>query len=263
MAQAPVLFEQRDQVGLITLNRPERRNCMSPELLDAFAGAIAAVRALPELRCLVITGAGTAFSAGADLKLQVQRDDGGRDLQPFERSFAMYEPFLELLSVEVPVVGALNGHAVGGGFGLALLCDMRVCSLTGRYGANFARIGLHPGLAISWLLPRLVGVSQAAELLFTGRLFDGAEAARMGLVSSAVPADEVLDTAIALAEEVAANAPIAVRMTKRTFYEGLDWEPRQAAMREAFAQAVTIGTRDATEGIAALLEKRTPKFEDR
>ncbi len=260
MQEPAVLFEQRDTVGLITLNRPERLNCMTPELLDAFAAAIASARALPELRCVVITGSGKAFSAGADLKLRLQRDEDGHTLQPHEQSYALYRPFLEVLTLQVPVIGALNGHAVGGGFGLSLLCDIRICSKKGRYGANFARIGLHPGLGISWLLPRLVGVSQAAELLFTGRLFDGAEATRLGLASSAVEPSQVLPDALTMAAEIAANAPIAVRMTKRSFYEGLGWRPRQAAMDEAFAQAVTIDTEDASEGVAALLEKRTPEF---
>lgn len=260
MSLPAVLFEMRDDVGILTLNQPEQRNCMSPTLLDAFSAALSAARAESHMRCLVLTGAGRCFSAGADLKLQIQRTDGTRPLQPHEASYAMYRPFLELLDVHVPVIGALNGHAVGGGFGLALLCDIRIASSQGRYGANFARIGLHPGLAISWLLPRLIGVSQAAELLFTGRLIDGAEATRVGLASSAAPAEEVLPRAMEMAATIAANAPVAVRMTKQTFYEGLGWRPRQAALREAFAQAVTIETEDAREGVAALLAKREPVF---
>lgn len=253
-----VVYRRAGAVGVITLSRPDNRNSMTAELLDAFTVACAAARDDAGARCVVITGEGACFSAGADFKAQLQRAAPGR--QPHERSYAMYEPFLGVLDVEVPVIGALNGHAVGGGFGLALVCDLRVASRDAKYGANFTRLGLHPGMAISYLLPRLVGVARAAELLFTGRLVTGAEAAAMGLVSEALPAADVLPRAMELAEQIAANAPIAVRMTKRSLYEALDWQPRAAAFREAFAQAATLATADATEGMSALLEKRTPRF---
>jgi enoyl-CoA hydratase/carnithine racemase len=260
-----VLFDTRDPdgtVGVITLNRPDNRNSMTPELLDAFAAAVARVRADANLRALVITGSGRCFSAGADFKSQLQRDGDGRALRPHERSYAMYEPFLSVLDIEVPVIAALNGHTVGGGFGLALVCDIRVGNVEARYGANFARLGLHPGMAISYLLPRLVGASRAAELLFTGRLVHGDEAERMGLLEAA-PADEVLGRALELARAIAASAPAAVRMTKRSLYRGLGWDVRGGAFAEAFAQASTLETEDAAEGIAALLEKREPAFRGR
>jgi enoyl-CoA hydratase/carnithine racemase len=168
-----------------------------------------------------------------------------------------------VLDLEVPAIAAMNGHAVGGGFGLALACDLRFAAREGRYGANFARLGIHPGLAVSYLLPRLVGVARAADLLFTGRLIDGDEATAMGLVNEALPGDRVLARALAVAGQIAANAPIAVRMTKRSLYEALDWRPREAAFREAFAQAVTLDTEDAREGVDALLGKREPSFRGR
>lgn len=257
-----VRFALDGHVGTITLDRPDNRNSMTPELLDAFAAAVVAARASRELRCLIVTGTGACFSAGADFKSAIQRDDGPARA-PHEQSFAMYQPFLSLLDVEVPVIGALNGHAVGGGFGLALCCDVRIGARGARYGANFARLGLHPGMAISYLLPRLVGVARAAELLFTGRLIDGDEAARCGLLSSVHDADEVGPTAAAMAAAIAANAPIAVRETKRSLYRGLGWDPRGAAYLEAFAQAESLATADAAEGIAALLGKRAPVFTGR
>jgi enoyl-CoA hydratase/carnithine racemase len=260
MTDAPVLFHRDDTVGVITLNRPDNRNSMTPELLDEFAAVVTRVRAESELRCVVITGKGTCFSAGADFRSEIQRQGTGRRLQPHERSYAMYEPFLSVLDIEVPVIAAMNGHAVGGGFGLALLCDIRIASRDARCGASFVRLGLHPGLGISYLLPRLVGVSRAAELLLTGRLILGSEAERMGLASEALASDQVVPRAMELAGEIAANAPIAVRMTKRSLYQGLDWRPREAAFHEAFAQALTVTTADVQEGIAALLEKRPPRF---
>ena len=250
-----------DAVGVITLQRPDNRNSMTPELLDAFGVAVASARADAGARCIIITGTGACFSAGADFTSVLQRDDpSGVPRTPGERSMAMYEPFLGVGAIEVPVIGALNGHAVGGGFGLALACDLRIAARGARYGANFTKLGLHPGMAISYVLPRLIGVARAAELLFTGRLVDGDEAAAIGLVSRAVDAADVYATARALADEIAANAPIAMRLTKASLYRGLDWAPRAAAEREAPLQAETLATADAAEGIAALLGKRAPSF---
>ncbi len=254
-----VVWRADGPIGRITLNRPDRRNCMTGELLDSFAAAVAQARA-SDVRVVVISGSGNCFSAGADLNIDLQREATSRPMQPHESSYAMYKPFLSVLDIEVPVIGALNGHAVGGGFGLALVTDIRVANESSKYGANFARLGLHPGMAISYLLPRLVGVPRAAELLFTGRLFSGADGLGMGLFNRAVPADHVARVADELAAEIAASAPIAVRMMKKTFYAGINWQPRDAAWQEAWAQAVTLTTNDAKEGIAALLEKRPADF---
>lgn len=258
-----VLLERQGHVAVLTLNRADNRNSMTTELLDGFAARVAEVRAMPEVRCVVVTGNGNSFSSGADFRAQIQRADDGSGRAPAERSFGMYTAFLSLLDVEVPVVGALQGHAVGGGFGLALVCDIRVAHESAKYGANFARLGLHPGMAISYLLPRLVGVPRAAELLFTGRLFSGSDGAAMGLFSRAVPAAQVLPQAMEIAGEIAGNAPLAVRLMKQSFYRLLQWDPRGAAWQEAFAQAATVTTDDAREGVAALLEKRPPVFTGR
>jgi enoyl-CoA hydratase len=256
-----VRYEARDQIGVITLDRPDNRNSMTSELLDAFARASAAARADGSIRALVVTGTGSCFSAGADFKAGLQRGDEA--LEPHDRSYAMYEPFLSLLDVEVPIIGALNGHAVGGGFGLALVCDVRIAALEGRYGANFVAVGLAPGMAITYLLPRLAGVARASELLFTGRLVTGAEAERFGMVNRAIPATEVLGEAMALAGTIAANAPFAVRATKAAIRRGLGVKIRAAARAEAHDQAASLAMDDAREGMAALLAKRKPAFTGR
>lgn len=260
MTSDAVLYETSDHIATITLNRPDNRNSMTADLLDSFRSAVEKARRDGDLRCVVITGNGNCFSAGADFNAEVQREGDTRKLQSHERSFAMYEPFLSVLDIEVPVIAALNGHAVGGGFGLALVCDLRIAAREGRFGANFARIGLHSGLAISYLLPRLIGPVKAAELLFTGRLIDGREAEELGLMSRVVPSDDVKAAALAMARTIASNAPIAVRMMKKTFYRGLGWDIRGAAFDEAYAQALTLATKDAKEGMNALLEKRDPNF---
>jgi enoyl-CoA hydratase/carnithine racemase len=257
MSDPAVRFSVSDAVGVLTLNRPDNRNSMTTELLDAFVAATAEARAA-NLRCLVVTGTGSCFSSGADFKSNTQRAAGHR--APNERSYAMYEPFLSLLDITVPVIGALNGHAVGGGFGLALVCDLRIGARDARYGANFVKLGLAPGMAISYLLPRLIGLARASELLLTGRLVDGVEAERLGILNRAVAADEVVPEALALARTIADNAPLAVRATKRAIQRGLDLQIRDAARLEAYAQAESLATDDAREGIAALLAKRPPKF---
>jgi enoyl-CoA hydratase/carnithine racemase len=260
VAEPAVLYEVRDAVAQITLNRPENRNSMTDDVLEGLRGAVEQARKDTELRCVILTGRGKSFCAGADFKNQVQRGDGRL---PHERSFSMYAPFLSVLEIPVPVIGALNGHAVGGGLGLAVVCDLRVANQDARYGANFVRLGLHPGMATTYILPRLVGLPRAAELLLTGRLVSGAEAAEIGLANYAVAEDQVLPRAWELAREIAACAPIAVRLTKRSLYRHVDWDPHSAAELEAHAQSRTLETEDSREGIRALLEKRTPEFKNR
>ena len=261
-SEEAVLYERKGHVAVITLNRPDNRNSMTPELFAAFEAIIDRVRADAEVRCVVLTGRGRCFSSGADFKSQIQSDAGGATLS-HERSYAMYMPFLKVLDIEVPVIGALNGHAVGGGFGLSLVCDLRIANRGSKYGANFARLGLSSGMGISYILPRLVGPACASELMLTGRLVLGDEAESIGLVNRAVETDEVLPVAMEMAEAISKNAPIAVRFIKKSIYEGLGWEVRRAAFQEAMAQAITIDTEDVNEGIAALLEKRDPVFHGR
>lgn len=256
-----VLYSVKDHIATITLNRPDNRNSMTPEVLDGFTAAVKKAAVEPRLRCVVITGSGKTFCAGADFRSQLQTGDA-KEL-PHDRSFAMYEPFLSVLELKVPVIGALNGHAIGGGFGLSLVCDIRLCAENGKYGANFAKLGLSSGMAITYVLPRLVGVSAANELLFTGRLFDGHEGVRNGYASRALPAADVLPAANALATIIAENAPLAVKLTKELLYRGLAWDPRGHARMESYAQAETVVSEDAKEGIAALLEKRAPIFSGR
>jgi enoyl-CoA hydratase/carnithine racemase len=261
MGERAVLYEAADRIGMVTLNRPELRNAMTPELLDAFSEAIGEAQRDAGLRCLVITGTGRCFSAGADLRSSMQRSDLGKPSSA--ASFAMYEPFLKVLDVEVPVIAAMNGHTVGGGFGLSLLADIRVANADAKYGVNFARLGIHSGLGISYVLPRLIGAANAAELLFTGKLIRGSEALRIGLVTHAEDPGEVLPTAMELARAIAGSAPMAVRQMKASIRRGLRWEIREAALEEAALQAASLETEDAKEGVAAILEKREPEFTGR
>ena len=261
MTEPAVLYEMKDHVAILTLNRPENRNSMTPDVLEGLADGVARARGDAEVRCLVLTGRGRSFCAGADFRSREIRGD--TSMAPHERSYATYEPFLSVLDVEVPTIAALNGHAIGGGLGLAVVCDLRVANREAKYGANFVRLGLHPGMATTYLLPRLMGVPRATEFLLTGRIVSGAEAALAGLVNHAVEAEQVLPKALELAREIAAAAPQAVRWTKRSIYRHLDWDPREAARFEAHVQSRSFETEDHREGVAALLEKRDPVFRGR
>jgi enoyl-CoA hydratase/carnithine racemase len=263
MNDAAVLYEVQGGVAEITLNRAENRNAMTPDLLAGLGIAVERAKSDPALRCVIVTGRGKSFCAGADFKARREESVEGRFRAPHERSYDTYAPFLSLLDLEVPTVAAMQGHAIGGGLGLAIVCDLRVANAEARYGANFVRLGLSPGMANTYLLPRLMGVPNAVELLLTGRLVDGAEALLRGLVHYAVPEAFVLAKARALAAEIAAAAPLAVRWTKRALYEGLAWDPRTAARREAAVQSRSFETDDFREGVAALLGKREPEFKGR
>ncbi len=261
MSEPAVLYDAADHIATITLNRPDNRNSMTDEVLEGLRGAVATVREDTSLRCVIVTGRGSSFCAGADFKSGVQRSESGAGYEgAHERSFAMYRPFLSILDIEVPTIAAMQGHAVGGGLGLAIVCDMRVANESAKYGANFVRLGLHPGMATTYILPHLVGLPRATELLLTGRLLSGREAAEMGLANYALPGDQVLARARELASEIAGAAPIAVRWTKKSIYREISWDPKRAAELEAHAQSRTLETEDSKEGIRALLEKRPPEF---
>jgi len=264
MSESVVLYEVRDHVAEITLNRPDNRNSMTPDLLRGLSESVGRVQSDPNIRCVIITGRGKSFCAGADFKSQGAQDSGGAFYKaPHERSYSIYASFLSVLDIEVPTIAAMQGHAIGGGLGLAIVCDLRVANRNARYGANFVRLGLHPGMATTYILPRLLGVPKATELLLTGRLFSGAEAAELGLANYALDGEQVLNKGRELAAEIASAAPLAVRWTKRSIYRGLGWDPRGAARYEAHEQSRTIETEDFREGVNALLEKREPSFKGR
>lgn len=259
-ADAPVRFERRGNVGIITLNQPDNRNAMSPALLAAFQQATTVAREESELRAVVVTGSGSCFSAGADLTGSLQPDGLPESLTPGQRSFAMYEPFLSVLDIEVPVLAAVNGHAVGGGFGLSLCCDIRIASASAKLGANFVRIGITPGLGITARLPALVGMAHACELLLSGKLISGERAAEIGLVSRAVKPEDVWATTWALAQDIASAAPQAVRHTKQLLQGDMRETIRAQAEKEAPVQAAALDSADAKEGLDAFLNKRSPQF---
>ena len=257
-----VLLDLTDGVAVLTLDDPDRRNAMTVEMGAALADRCAQLMATPDLRAVVVTGTPPAFSAGGDLGMledlgQRTRDEGF-DAADTMRSF--YRRFLTVRDLPVPVVAAINGHAVGAGLCVALACDLLLVADDAKVGLNFSRLGLHPGMGGSWLLPRLLGRQRAAEWLYTGRLVPGSEAADQGLALESLPADEVLPRALSLARDIAAASPVVVRQLKETLAASETSDLAEALDREAACQAISYGTQDLVEGLAAGRERRSPSF---
>jgi enoyl-CoA hydratase/carnithine racemase len=211
-----------------------------------------------DVRAVVLTGAGGAFSAGGDLAmLERLRSLPFEEARRFMLSF--YARYLSVLDLPVPVVAAIEGPAIGAGLCVALACDVVVVSEDSKLALNFVQLGLHPGMGATYLTPRKVGAQRAAELLLTGRRFDGREAQAMGLALEAAPAGQVLPKAMALAKQIASGGPLAVRALRRGL--SVDRPALQAALeREALAQAESYGSADLGEGLRAAAERRAPNF---
>ena len=267
MPEPLVQLERDADVATLRFHDPERRNAMTQAMGEAFAQRVAELRDDPSLRAVILTGAGRAFSAGGDLGMIGNRADEGAAAPGRARTAirdtmrGFYGLFLSVRDLPCPTIAAINGHAVGAGLCVALACDLRVVSREARLGLNFAKLGLHPGMGATWTLPRLVGGPRAAELLFTARLIDGAEAAALGLVNRCVEPDQVLPVARALAQEIAGCAPLAVRGIKRALARSAQSSLEDQLGFEAGEQAVCFESRDVREGLAAARERREPRFE--
>jgi len=259
MASDAVLIERDAGVVTLTLNRPDVRNAMNVELTDAFVAAVDSVRDDAEARAVIVTGEGRAFCAGGDLSwIKPGPEASVPEMRRKMRAF--YPKFLAVRSLGVPTIAAINGPAIGAGLCLALACDIRIAASGAALAAPFTKLGMHPGMAATYLLTRLVGTARAADLLFTSRTIDGEEAERMGLVNRVVSGDELLAAARATAIEIAANAPIPMELTKRAIYLAERADMETMLEYEGLAQPVTMGTQDLLEGLAAAKEKRAPKF---
>jgi len=251
-----------DGVVLVTLDLPDRRNAMSEPMTRSWATLMAHLRADPEVRCVVVTGAGRAFCAGGDLSwIGAEPDAPVHALR--ERMLAFYRTWLSISDLAVPTIAAVNGAAIGAGLAVALACDLRYVAADARLSAPFTALGMHPGMATTYLLRRAAGDTLATELLLTARTVTGAEAAAAGMMTRAEPAEQVLDAALAAAKAVAAAAPVAVRLTKAALAEGGPTTLAGAIAWEALAQPITLATQDLQEGVAAAQERRPPRFTGR
>jgi enoyl-CoA hydratase/carnithine racemase len=253
-----LLLDHDRGVTVVTLNRPEQLNAFNGEMTADLVAAITALDADDDTRVIVITGAGRAFSAGADVSGSTPPGTGdGR-----ARTASAGPPPLKPWTLRTPIVAAINGAAVGMGLTYPLMWDIRIAAEDAKLGLVFTRRGLVPEGNASWLLSRLIGASRALELLLSGRILFGREAADIGLVTRAVPRSDVLDTALDLAVDIAQNAsPNAVAVTKRLFYNYLESGDRWAARVEELEYFDWARRQpDAVEGVKSFLEKRTPDW---
>ena len=256
------LERPRDGVALLTLDNPDQRNAMSDQMTSSWVAAVDELAADSTVRAVVVTGEGSAFCSGGNTSWIASEPDASVD-HLRTRMIAFYRAWLSIRRLEVPTIAAVNGHAIGAGLCLALACDLRYAAAGARLGAPFVKLGMHAGMAATYLLPNVVGEAHARDLLLTGRVVDAEEALRLGLVSrvheSAGFLDEVLDTAAG----IAATAPIASRLTKLALRDGGPSDLEACLQWEALAQPVTLATADLQEGILAAREKRAPVFTGR
>ncbi len=261
---SPILAARDGAVLTVTLNQPEKRNPISDNsLIDALLGALDEAERDMAVRVIILTGGGPVFSAGGDLKQMKQGNGLKADLPAQTRRnyrYGIQRLPLFFQAMEVPVIAAINGPALGAGLDLACMCDIRVAAESAKFAVSFVKLGIIPGDGGAWLLPRIVGFSKASELALTGETFDAAAALAMGLVSQVVPDGELIEAARAVADKIAANPPHAVRMTKRLLRQGQDTTLANLLEMSAAMQSLAHATRDNEEAIDAFLGRRAPSF---
>jgi len=265
MTRETIIFDIADHVATITLNRPERRNAHTPRLGRELGEAYRECDEDDSVRAVVLTGAGSAFCVGADLETGAATFSGeGRREQQAQRSEAKGREErreMQAWRVRKPVIAAINGHAVGAGLTLAMQCDVRFVAEDAKLAFAFVRRGVIPELASHAIVARVAGLSNAADLLLSGRTFSGLEAAELGIAGRALPAAEVLPTATAYARDLAVNAaPVSVAISKRLLWEALDTPIPELQRKEGALFAWTGRQQDAKEGVVAFLEKRQPAW---
>ncbi|GAC1444783.1 MAG: crotonase/enoyl-CoA hydratase family protein [Mycobacteriales bacterium] len=251
-----------ESVVVLTLALPDVRNAMTAELTAAWADAVASLRRDRSVRCVVVTGEGRAFCAGGDLGWLAAEPDATVD-ELRDRMLPFYETWLSLRSLDVPSVAAVNGAAVGAGAALAMSCDIRYAGAAAKFTVPFAQLGMHAGMATTWLLPEIVGPAAARELLLTGRVADAAEMLRLGLCSAVYDDAALLERTLAQARAVASGAPVAQRLHKLSLANGGHASFEAALAWEAVVQPVTLATADLQEGLRAKAEKRPAVFTGR
>jgi enoyl-CoA hydratase/carnithine racemase len=258
---APFLEQTRHgNVLVLTMNRPDTRNAVSdPDAIEALLAACAEINADHEVHAVVLTGTGKAFSSGGNVKTLRNQLGSGLGVPALSRHAyrdGIQRLPLALYNLEVPVIAAVNGHAIGAGNDLACMCDVRIASTDAKFACSFIKLGLIPGDGGAWLLPRIVGRSVAAELAFTGRAIDAVQALNYGLVSQVVAPEQLLPTALALAQEIAGHPGHALRMTKRLLREGEHTRLDTLLEMSAALQALAHHTPEHEERLAAFASGR-------
>ncbi len=257
-----LLYEVKDKIATITLNRPDKLNAFTGPMIDAWAKALAEAQADDGVNVIVVTGAGRAFCAGGDVARMRETTP-----TPLENKNQLWENIHRvprtLEAMDKPVIAMVNGLAVGAGMGMCLMCDVRIASDEARFSTGYVRVGLVPGDGDTYFLPRLVGAAKALELLWTADFVDAQEALRLGIVNRVVPAGDLAQQTRDFAEQLAGGPQIPIRMIKRLVYQSLRLDLRTHLDLVSSHMAVVRETADHAEGVAAFKEKRTPKFQGR
>ena len=246
-------------IAVLRLNRPDTFNAWNQQMRSELRDAVNDLVSDDQLRVVVVTGTGRAFSAGEDVRgMKSLAEIGTRGFRRVVRD--IHNVFDEIEAIEVPVIAAVNGPAIGAGLDLACMCDIRISSDDARFAESFVKMGIVPGDGGAWLLPRVVGLSRASELSFTGRAIDASVALQWNLVSQVVKPDELMPHAMKLADEIASNPPQVTRMTKRLIREGMGMSLSSLLELSAAHQALAHLTADHREAVSAFLDKRRPTF---
>jgi len=252
-----LIYEKKDNIGILTINRPDKLNAISNELTSELSKLLDDIEKDEGLRVLIITGKGDkAFVAGADIKELVDRDARqGRKV-----SQKRQEIFSHIENLQIPVIAAVNGYALGGGLELALACSIRICSDKAQFGAPEVKLGIIPGDGGTQRLPRLIGLGRAMELILTGDFIDAQEAFRIGLVNKVFPLEELMEKAMELAQKIASRPPLAVSYAKEAVNRSQEGDTASGFALESYLHALSCTTEDKKEGVSAFLEKRKGKF---
>lgn len=265
MADGSVLYHRHDGIVTLTLNRPESLNAMNEPMMGEIERILIELEADASARVVILTGAGRAFSSGGDQKRGGEvvppsffdGDLGGALIERLNRCI------LRMQRLEKPIIGSINGVAAGAGMNIALATDLRIASDTARFLEAFARVGLVPDGGGTYFLPRLVGTAKAMEMILLADIIDAQEALRIGLVNRVVPADQLENETLKLAERLAQGPTVAYGLAKTGLYQGLGMSLEDVLNMEARNQAIAVRSPDRAEGVAAFLEKRPPRFTGR
>ncbi len=265
--ESDIRVTREGRVVTATLNRPDIRNAITGcEMIDALCALVEMINGDSGISVLILTGSDPAFSSGGNIKDMAAKKGmfagEGPELVHHYKTQVQRIP-RAMASLAVPVIAAVNGPAVGAGFDLTLMCDIRIASTKAKFGETFLSVGLIPGDGGAWLLPRVVGMSKACELTFTGDVIDADEALRLGLVSRVVPHSQLMESAKGMAQKMAAKPPQALRMTKTLLYMGQRMTLSDFLEPCALMQAQCHGSEDHWEALAAIFEKREPRFTGR
>lgn len=257
---ASVLLEKRENIGIITMNRPDALNALNSETLHELMAVIETVEADDDINAVVVTGAGRSFVAGADIKeMSALTASEGRKFGEYGNRV-----FLALENMSKPTIAAVNGFALGGGCELAMACDIRIAGEKAKFGQPETGLGITPGFGGTQRLPRIVGISNAMELILTAKTITASDAKEMGLVSKVYPQEELMDEAVKMAQAIAANAQVAVKASKRCIRKGMQVDITTGTAYEAEAFGSCFATDDQKNAMQAFVEKRKfTEFKDK